>query len=63
VVGAVRDLDGAKAATERVRAEAAPRGSFDLVKLYLPTSRASVPAPTPFSPTASHSISLSPTPG
>jgi NAD(P)-dependent dehydrogenase (short-subunit alcohol dehydrogenase family) len=35
VVGAARDLDKAKAATERVRAEAAPEGGFDLVKLDL----------------------------
>jgi NAD(P)-dependent dehydrogenase (short-subunit alcohol dehydrogenase family) len=35
VVGAARDLDKAKAATERVRAEAAPGGGFDLVKLDL----------------------------
>jgi NAD(P)-dependent dehydrogenase (short-subunit alcohol dehydrogenase family) len=35
VVGAARNLDKAKAATERVRADAAPGGGFDLVELDL----------------------------
>ena len=35
VVGAARNLDKAKGPPERVRAEAAPGGGFDLVKLDL----------------------------
>jgi NAD(P)-dependent dehydrogenase (short-subunit alcohol dehydrogenase family) len=50
VVGAARNLDKAKAATERVRAEAAKGGGLELVELDLASMKACAPAPTRLSP-------------
>jgi NAD(P)-dependent dehydrogenase (short-subunit alcohol dehydrogenase family) len=56
VVGAARDLDKAKAATEQVRKDAAANGgSFELVSSILQASKVCARALTSCSPRESHS--------
>ena len=63
VVGAARDLEKARGATEAVRDAAAKSGgSSSSSSSISPRSTASAPPPTHSSPTASPSISSSPMP-